>query len=838
MLVSPNVDSPPQFDQILHLNDPYCDPPLARDGYTLRFSNNRYPFLGFFTRRGHTYSNHLLATMHYSYKTFPVVLSDGAWWLSSDLVEEWQELENNLRALTSYMFNKFEAFVPVDYMSFPLPRTYGYAKARATEASMRSAALKSRDAFAALMATCSWLLAIKSFKPLAEAPWFLRLKQDQPTACHWLDEFAESSLANFTTSVDRVGVVVTPGCQFIEYVPKFVEANVPVWLLWDKPGDYDKTICKQYQPPEDVVVRAWESYYLRKEANDRQRREAIALKAPSMAPRGDQAQTTVFGVTDVPTLSEAPKPIPGSRQRRGESIDEFFSRTSRENEQKEAAESSEQRASRLERVEHNASFPLPGKRGARVWEWEQDGVFWVRQPVSRAAIAENWINYAPGHLRYDSFNNEWDLSETFDPSAERPEDPWDEDATEAYMGNEVGHAGSDELRAPVPLDIQTAALEKSYSGTVYHGSSPIPEPLQDILRYRYGFTDPEPNEQLAASTLPLGKALRILCDVDSLWPDTDVTKDQVTAFVQGVMDHNMPATLWDLCPANPAHPGVNRAHLTVTKLDFGGHIWYAITPVPDDSPGWQLVVYDATTVLECLRSYSNPISKRAMAGFFLSTGRPYRAMRTFSQVPPSHQPAKMTTGPVTAPVIDPSGPEVPTNRPFSASGLGWRFAEWKPGTIDFAAYERKRAEFFMSARGQSALELGGIVWRLGMEVISPDAVLDGHMSDVETRELCTDEDLEIVCGVYHVFCATDLDRSAQQAHFSWWPKHEIWQKSPMNSGRWTPWAETWYQRRLKDIKEGKAVLRTAKRWRESLKQCHACASFEASMSEKSADHLN
>lgn len=247
IFVSPNVLFPPSPAQLRHLDDQYSDPPLAVDGNTLRFSNNRHPFLGFFIPHL-DYHCHLLRSLHHSYKSLPVVCSRGNWRLNPETVQQWQELENNLRALKAFLLDKIGLYLPVDFVAFPLPYTCGYAQVRMSEASMRMTALRSRDAFGGLIATCSWLLAMTGSFLDREPPWLDDLCRRVPEASQWLNELFRSPVATFSTNVGRIGVVVRPDCQFLEYIPKFVEANVPVWLLWNNSVDYAGSKCARYKP--------------------------------------------------------------------------------------------------------------------------------------------------------------------------------------------------------------------------------------------------------------------------------------------------------------------------------------------------------------------------------------------------------------------------------------------------------------------------------------------------------------------------------------------------------------------------------------------------------------
>ena len=63
-------------------------------------------------------------------------------------------------------------------------------------------------------------------------------------------------------------------------------------------------------------------------------------------------------------------------------------------------------------------FKRPGAKGPKVYEWEEarPGV-WLRRYVSRAEVRDRWLLYADSQKRYDSFFNEWDLCEAFDPLA-------------------------------------------------------------------------------------------------------------------------------------------------------------------------------------------------------------------------------------------------------------------------------------------------------------------------------------------------------------------------------------------------------------------------------------
>lgn len=62
-----------------------------------------------------------------------------------------------------------------------------------------------------------------------------------------------------------------------------------------------------------------------------------------------------------------------------------------------------------------------------------------------------------------------------------------------------------------------------------------------------------------------------------------------------------------------------------------------------------------------------------------------------------------------------------------------------------------------------------------------------------------------------------LGIGGQTEDASWWPKHSAWVRGGAYSGIWTPFQEQWFQRRLKDIYDSKAVPRNASEWKNSLK---------------------
>ena len=72
---------------------------------------------------------------------------------------------------------------------------------------------------------------------------------------------------------------------------------------------------------------------------------------------------------------------------------------------------------------------------------------------------------------------------------------------------------------------------------------------------------------------------------------------------------------------------------------------------------------------------------------------------------------------------------------------------------------------------------------------------------------------------------------------SWWPRSEIWEKSSLNVGYWTPYCESWFANRLKSIRDGKFELRNASHWRRSLKQAVDAQRLSKALEEKSKTFL-
>ncbi|KAJ7080260.1 hypothetical protein C8R44DRAFT_653809 [Mycena epipterygia] len=171
-------------------------------------------------------------------------------------------------------------------------------------------------------------------------------------------------------------------------------------------------------------------------------------------------------------------------------------------------------------------------------------------------------------------------------------------------------------------------------------------------------------------------------------------------------------------------------------------------------------------------------------------------------------------------------PEPPLLDRFT--GLGYRHVGYKPSLIDHGVYEMLRERFLGSTRGRAALFAGGIVGRLARLIVDEDLAClgpshevfmtgirlwDGQSSEAYWDDELTDQDIDLICGVYEI--ATDDD--PQTSKMSWWPKPHPFSLSGLNTGWWSPDCERWFQQRLAVIKSGRANLYTQTQWKHMLK---------------------
>ena len=80
----------------------------------------------------------------------------------------------------------------------------------------------------------------------------------------------------------------------------------------------------------------------------------------------------------------------------------------------------------------------------------------------------------------------------------------------------------------------------------------------------------------------------------------------------------------------------------------------------------------------------------------------------------------------------------------------------------------------------------------------------------------------------------------QMAVKSWWPLPTTWREGDcgVNLGYWTELNEEWYQRRLKDIQDGKAEPLPANKWRDRLRGLKESRTLKASIEKFSLEYLH
>lgn len=773
IFVSPNVQRPPTPTELQHLDVVFSDPLLPTDALHLRYATNRFPYLAF--TMPHTgFRSTILRPLNYTKDAMPVIMLGGRYCLPQPVAASWLELELNLRTMAAKLFARYCPLMPAYWEMFPFPSDYRYDQGRHTEDSMRRAAIRARKAFVPLMAMCSYAIAMspKFNEPAPDWANYLATSGAHP---RWLEELRRTPIVNFSSG--RVGCVLRhdPACLFLERIPKFVEANVPVWLVWNNPSDYAGTHCEAYRPSTEAVAAAMISrhpgprvalapvphplrhLYLTGSSNARENTSTKPHDTfpANTRPDDDSPQLsalhdghhTIDGADDRP-----PAPEPHSGQLEGESLDAFMNRRAALNEDRAKRETPLQRAYREQKVAHASTYPLPGRHGARVFEWEPEGKWWLRKAMPRGYVEEQWELIPRGHLRYDSFRDEWDFCELFDPSAELPLDEDHDDLLHDYFHGQDSWTPAMHETPLTRRVIDGAAPCDCPFGTTNLDADPVPqssgaitqpESMDIVLCSRYGFCGPPGPPMPDAASWHFTR--KTLSDVVSpwLWPEY---QGQVNTFVRAAIVDNVPPHLWDLDPASQSPIMFFNTDIVVERVTNGPQIFYRIVPrrAPSSNDAlWDLIVPDPITAVECIRRSHSSIGKAGLVQFFIETGRPFS-----TRMPIHPQPLTSTA----------------RRRGYLMPVPGERHHKYVPDALDFKGYERDRSAFLLSHRASAAIKEGGIVWRLAIEHLRFDELIAGPVDLPLAMYQCfdgesiggwddqlRDDELDLMCGVYRIF---------------------------------------------------------------------------------------
>ncbi|KAF8867478.1 hypothetical protein BD779DRAFT_1394087, partial [Infundibulicybe gibba] len=154
--------------------------------------------------------------------------------------------------------------------------------------------------------------------------------------------------------------------------------------------------------------------------------------------------------------------------------------------------------------------------------------------------------------------------------------------------------------------------------------------------------------------------------------------------------------------------------------------------------------------------------------------------------------------------------------------LGYRRMGYTPGPHDYVAYVECRDRLLKGPAGRATLKMGGIVWRLAIELLGgPARSADWYgqvLSEAEDGGMYIDDRLDesemnLICGVYGIETSAGAN---QYSSSSWWPRQDTWMNSGICHGHWTVDNEKWFQDRLERIRANSAGLLCRTKWKKAL----------------------
>ncbi|KAK6989032.1 hypothetical protein R3P38DRAFT_2572320, partial [Favolaschia claudopus] len=421
----------------------------APDGYKLNdgdfrrplWINPKFPYLVLLPRFS-PFNGPLFSRLNVNEKTVPIVevtvpgSSFGQfnirWGLDQKVVDSWLYLESLLRLTLRTMMDLYGSRPGEAVYTFLSPISYCYTERNATSHSNAvKIALRSRDAFLPLMAEITVMFILLDARDTQD--WRRRLMDRTKLNWQWIVDLEQSAVGNM--HIDRLG-----GIMDLTLRKTHMDHHLPRharWLLPHLLGRHRVPLYFFYgndlplkEPIPDALINLdGEVVFSRWSATGSKWQSLRNGLPPTTTSARLQAKVQQSEMPSAPPPASTPFPAVerDSGQKPGEDVHAFLERRRLHNEKRAQHESFDARKARLAREQHASGGSAPGKKGARVFIWEEDGGFFIRRACNRTDAADRWDEFTPRQRLYDSFSNQWDLCTALAPTEIAEPDNFDDD---------------------------------------------------------------------------------------------------------------------------------------------------------------------------------------------------------------------------------------------------------------------------------------------------------------------------------------------------------------------------------------------------------------------------
>ena len=254
------------------------------------------------------------------------------------------------------------------------PKQYGYELSYHCRRHAQIVASCSRDVFVPLMAAISFMLMLMDWqeRQIESFNWYAKVLTKTSIHHQWLADLEMSAVADFTAP-KMGGILDFATCDLKWMLPILHKLNMPLYLHWGPIAD-----CPLHVP-EFLLDGGFSPGH--REINNLQ---SIAQSTHHVHLMPESPVTTsANNVVSAVVISRTfPLVERGSSQRQGEDWKSFFTHRKA----RDVLSASQKREQQSQKEKNTAIGRVPGKKGARVYIWEEEYGFLVRR-------AAGWPNY-------------------------------------------------------------------------------------------------------------------------------------------------------------------------------------------------------------------------------------------------------------------------------------------------------------------------------------------------------------------------------------------------------------------------------------------------------------